>query len=32
MKKIPVYTDALKTTENDVVPMPDLVWRRKFSP
>lgn len=32
-KKIPVYTDTLETTENDVVPMPaGLVWRRTFTP
>lgn len=31
-KKFPVYTEMLETTENDVVPMPGLVWRRTFTP
>lgn len=32
LKRNPVYTNTLENTENDVVPMSSLAWRRKFTP
>lgn len=30
-KKCLVYTETLEITENDVIPLPGLVWCRKFT-
>lgn len=29
--KCPIYSEKLKYTKNDVVPMPGLVWRCEFA-